>query len=248
MTRRTRVAAAAVLGVLALGGCGSASEPSPPTGIDDLVIPSPSLEAGDFVAGIDNPWLPYAVGAQWTYQVTEGAERTTLTVTVLPETRTIQGVTATVVEEVLRDPASGEVLAQTRAAYAQDDDGNVWALGAETTTYDDGRPRAEESWEAGRQGAEAGLAMAAEPRVGDGYGRSYRLGEAAERSLVVDTDGSASVPYGDLLDLVETEDQSAAEPGVLVRRSYALELGLVRALTTSGGDTLVELVSYTPPA
>ena len=39
-------------------GCGTASEPSPPSGVDELTIPTPSVDPGDFVERIDNPWLP----------------------------------------------------------------------------------------------------------------------------------------------------------------------------------------------
>ena len=52
------------------------------------------------------------------------------------------------------------------------------------------------------------------------------------------------MPYGDLTDLLETEDSSPLEPGVVERKLYARGIGLVREQTVAGGDELVELVAF----
>ena len=231
MSLSARLAVAVVTSSLVLTGCGSASEPSPPTGIDELVIPTPSLDPADFVERIDNPWLPLVPGTEWTYRRTVAGKRGLVTVTVLDETREIQGVTATVVRETVADER-GRTVDETTAWFAQDDDGNVWRLGEEG------------SWEAGADDAEAGLAMPAQPRVGDGYRTEYAEGVAEERAQVVSLDGSASVPYDDLTGLLETEDSTPLDPGVVVRKLYAQGIGLVRVQTVSGGDELVELVAF----
>ena len=150
--------------------------------------------------------------------------------TVLDDTREIQGVTVTTVRTAV-------VNSRGRAAegvtwLAQDDDGNVWILGEDGV------------WEAGVNGAEAGLAMPARPRVGDGYRMEYAEGVAEDKAEVLSLDGSASVPYGDLTDLLETEDSTPLEPGVVERKLYARGIGLVREQTVAGGDGLVELVSF----
>ncbi|WP_232678895.1 hypothetical protein [Nocardioides sp. R-C-SC26] len=51
------VATATSLAVALLSGCSTASEPSPPTGIDELTIPTPDPAPSDFVPQVDNPWL-----------------------------------------------------------------------------------------------------------------------------------------------------------------------------------------------
>lgn len=229
MTRRPRVAAAAVLGTLVLSGCGSASEPSPPTGIDELVIPSASLDPDDFVEEIDNPWLPLAEGNEWRYSAKGG--QLTVTVTVLEETTDIQGVTATAVRTATSDRRL-TTSEQRIDWYAQDAEGNVWLLGEGGI------------WEAGVNGAEAGLAMPADPRVGDGYRREYAEGVAEDRALVLSLDGSASVPYDDLTGLLETEDSTPLEPGRVEHRLYARGIGLVREETVAGGDELSVLVAF----
>jgi hypothetical protein len=234
MSLSGRFAIATVTSTLVLTGCGSASEPSPPTGIDELVVPTPSIDPADFVDRVDSPWLPLAAGTEWMYRRTGNGEGGLITVTVLDETRDVEGVTATVVQETVADER-GRTLDETTTWFAQDHDGNVWCLGEEG------------SWEAGVNGAEAGLAMPAQPRVGDGFRKEYAEGVAEDQSEVTSIDASASVPFGDFTDLLETDDSSPLEPGVVERTLYARDVGLVRKQTVSGGDELVELLSFIEP-
>ena len=100
-----RCAGAALLTVTlvaALAGCSSLSDPSPPSGVDMLEIPTPSPDPDDFVDRIDHPWLPLEPGAMWVY---EG--RRTLTVEVQDRTFPIEGVETTAVE--------GRLVASLRA-------------------------------------------------------------------------------------------------------------------------------------
>ena len=44
---------------------------STPSGVDGLVVPTPAADPGDFVDGVDNPWLPLVPGHRcWTYRAT----------------------------------------------------------------------------------------------------------------------------------------------------------------------------------
>jgi hypothetical protein len=157
-----RLSAAAAVAVLAAGplaGCGSFSEPSPPTGVDELTIPTPSPEPGDFVAAIDNPWFTDDEAAYVDPAAEVAVDRT---VADGPE---VDGVTTTAV-----------TLGEVTDLYAQDERGNVWWFG-----------RVGE-WEAGTDGALAGLAVPAEPRVGDGFRRAEVPGRDL-RAEVAELDG-----------------------------------------------------------
>ena len=154
-----------------------------------LEIPTPSPDPGDFVERIDNPWLPLLPGAEWVYESTEGE---TITVTVTDRTREVAGVTTTVVRDVVTDE-DGEVVEETDDWFAQDRAGNVWYFGEDTVEYggpDRRRPDTSGSWEAGVDGAEAGIAMLARPRRGDGYEQEHAEGEAEDRATVLELDGS----------------------------------------------------------
>jgi hypothetical protein len=230
-TRGRRRTALAGLPLLLLTGCGSASAPSPPTGVDDLQIPTPSVDADDFVTGVDNRWLPLPVGASWDYDVT-GADSGTATVTTL-EGPDIEGVATTAVRTVTV-PDAGQRSATTDF-YAQDDDGNVWWFG-----------RLGE-WQAGTDDAEAGLAMAAHPRTGDGYRQAFLPGVVDQRAQVLGADFTRTVSAGEYDHLVAVSVTSPLT-GVTSQAWYAEDVGLVAQEVVAGGpETQLGLVAYDEP-
>jgi hypothetical protein len=236
---RAATAGAVVLALL-LGGtaCGSAPEQIDPSGVDELEVPTPDPDPDDFVAGVDNRWFPLPPGARWRYALTQEGERGTVVMTVLPGTREVAGIAATVVER--RTTAEdGSVLEEASAFYAQDRDGNVWHLGDETT-YVAGGPDGRGSWEAGAGGAEAGLAMPAVPRVGDGYAVEDAPGRAQDRAEVLSVDGTATVGGRRYRQVVRLEVTSPLEPGA-EEQYYAPGVGLVLADAPGSGRRL-ELV------
>jgi hypothetical protein len=229
-TRGRRRAALAGLTVLLATGCGSASEQSPPSGVDGLVIPTPSIDADDFVTGIDNPWLPLQVGASWEYDVS-GDPPGTRTVTT-HEGPDIEGVATTA---VLASTTSRGRTTEVTDFYAQDEAGNVWWFG-----------RLGE-WQAGEDGAHAGLVMAATPRVGDGYREAYDAGVVDRRSEVRGLDGSSGVPDGGNDDLLVIETTSP-QTGVVEQASYAEGVGLVSLETVEGEPEIqLGLVAHDEP-
>lgn len=235
--RATPRVAALALAVLAgvLSGCAADPPTVSPAGVDMLQIPTESPAPRDYVEEIDNPWLPWVPGSAWVYRATGGE---TVTVTVAEEPREVAGVTTTVVRDVVTD-ADGEVIEETDRWFAQDTDGNVWAFGSQGP---DG------SWEAGVDGAQAGIAMLARPRRGDGYEQEHAEGEAEGRATVISLDERLDLDSGSYGDLLLTEETSPLEPGLVERQWYAPGAGLVLEETVSGGSGEVELVEFTPGA
>ncbi len=143
-------------------GCSTGSDPSPSTGVDELVVPTPSPDPADFVEGVDNPWF------------------------VLDDAAYADGA-GTRVERVVSDGPDVGGVATTAVAldghtdlYAQDAAGNVWWLA-----------RVGE-WQAGTDGAQAGLVMPAQPRRGDGFRRAWVEGREL-RATVAEVDDTRVV-------------------------------------------------------
>lgn len=216
--RRGRASVGALVLALALTGCGSVSEEYEIAGIDELEIPTPSPDPEDFVATVDNPWLPLEDGAEWTYDVDDGVQGGRATVTVEPSTLRLGGVAVTVVRtETLigKGPATEMV-----DYYAQDRDGNVWWFGRQGV------------WDVEVAGAEAGLAMPADPRVGDGWRLALLEGVVEDRATV------ESIEDGQVVLRVESELR-----GVVVQRTYEKGVGLVRTVNLDGPAGSSELTS-----
>jgi hypothetical protein len=231
---RRRVVLAASLVVLT--GCGAAGEANPekigPRGVDELTIPTPSPDPDDFVGVVDNPWLPLAPGRVWTYDV-QASAAVNLEVSVEDEPETVAGVACVVVHSTATDDA-GKVVRESDAYYAQDRRGNVWLLGEEAPSR---------SWRAGVDGAEAGLAMPATPREGDGYRLELAPGVAEDRASVVSRAADSTVLAGTFADTVVIDTRVEVGALEVTRRWYAEGTGLVEALTTLGGTEHLELVS-----
>ena len=127
-----------------------------------------NLDPADFVAVIDNPYWPMAPGSKWVYRETdaEGTEQR-VEVTVTDRTKTILGIPATVVHDIVTE--GDEVIEDTFDWYAQDTWGNVWYLGEDTKEFENGKVVSTAgSWEAGVDGAEAGVVVPASPEAGHG--------------------------------------------------------------------------------
>ena len=221
------------LTLLFLAGCGSDST-SLPQGSE----PS-KLEPGDFVSEVDNPYWPMTPGSTWVYR--EDGQRVEVTVT--DRKKQIVGIPATVVHDVVTE--DGARVEDTWDWYAQDKDGNVWYLGEDTKEYENGKVKSTEgSWQAGVDGAEAGVVVPAKPEVGLTYRQEYYKGEAEDAARILSLDERVEVPFGRFTDVLMTKDYTPLEPRILEHKFYAKGVGPLLALTVSGGSDREELIRF----
>jgi hypothetical protein len=202
------------------------------------------LDPADFVAEIDNPYWPMIPGSAWVYRETD-AEGTMqrVEVTVTDRTKTILGIDATVVHDVVTE--DGEVIEDTYDWYAQDADGNVWYLGEDTKEFENGKVSTTAgSWEAGVDGAEAGIIVPADPELGMTYRQEYYAGVAEDEGEILSLDERAEVPFGSFDHLLMTKDTTPLEPDILEHKFYAEGTGPILALGLSGGTSREELIRY----
>lgn len=233
--RRVRLAFPLSLLVLAATACGSSEGSSLPRGSEPA-----NLDPADFVSGVDHPYWPMAPGSRWVYR--EGSQRVVVTVT--RRTKRIEGISATVVHDVVTE--DGELVEDTWDWYAQDQDGNLWYLGEQTKEYEHGKVKGREgSWEANVDGAEAGIVLPAKPEVGMAYRQEYLKGEAEDEATILSVDEKAEVPFGAFDHVLMTKDFTRLEPDLLEHKFYARGVGPVLTVAVSGGSEREELVSFT---
>ena len=228
------VAVAAV--VLLLAGCGGAS--SLPRGSEPA-----ELDPADFTVEIDNRFWPMEPGTRWTYrELDEDGTVKRVVVTVSSETKRIaNGVVARVVRDTVTQ--DGALVEDTFDWYAQDADGNVWYLGEDTAELEDGEVTTTAgSFEAGVDGAEAGVIMPADPEPGLRYRQEYYEGEAEDNGEILSLSEQAEVPAGRYRKALLTKDTVGLDPDVLEYKLYAPGVGPVLALGISGGGGREELV------
>jgi hypothetical protein len=220
------VRAAALAGLTALlTACGASPQPLGTSGIDGLTIPTPSPDPADFRDGVDNPWFPLAPGTVWTYRRDAETADVGLVAGVLPEHREIAGVATTGVRwQVARHGRQVTILVRW---YAEDRAGNVWWFGQDVRRGPVVDDLAQRSWVAGENGAEAGLVVSADPRVGDGYANAEAPRVVERRSTVVSLTATVSTPNDTYRDTVLTRDLSSLQPTQTTESFYARGIGLV---------------------
>jgi hypothetical protein len=194
---------------------------------------------------ITHTFLNFTVGNVFEYEVEtdDGVEE--ILVEVLDETRIVDGLLCRVVRD--RVYLDGLLIEDTHDWYAQDDAGNVWYMGEEVVNFeyddddnlidmsDDG------SWEAGVDGAEAGVLIWAVPVVGSSYRQEYYEDEAEDMAVVVATSVTVQLEDGTtFLNCLKTLEWTPLEPFALEYKFYATGIGLV-AEEPIPGDERVEL-------
>jgi hypothetical protein len=201
----------------------------------------PIFDPTRFVEVVDNPYFPLQPGTVFIYEGTSDGEAQRGEVTVTDQTKTILGVRCIVVRDTVT--VEGELVEDTLDWYAQDRDGNVWYMGEDSKSYENGEVVSTEgSWEAGVDGAQAGIIMPAKPQVGVEYRQEYYAGEAEDMASVLSVGGSVTVPYGAFDNVLVTKEWSPLEPEVVEHKSYAPGVGLVLAESVSGEQERLELV------
>lgn len=244
------VAAVVLLGTLAYSvqpGSAVASGPvgeaqSAPKAPPTIPLPPPS----DFVQQVDNLYSPFLPGMRWIYggDTAEGHER--ITVDVLNRTKMIEGIRATVVHDVVK--LDGELIEATFDWYAQDLRGTVWYLGEDTKVYRNGRVVSREgSWEAGVDGAMAGIVMFAHPKPGEPYRQEFYRGHAEDQAQFLTLSTQATTEAGHFSHVRLTEDTTALDPTVVELKFYAPGVGIVQEFDLSPEAARTELLSFQGP-
>jgi hypothetical protein len=155
----------------------------------------------------------------------------------------IGGVRAKVVLDVVRR-ADGSLAEKTHDWYASDHAGRVWYLGEATATYDrhgDLIDR-EGSWEAGRDGAVAGVIMPAHPHVTAAYRQEYLRGTAEDQGWIVQLGARVRTPGVSSRHAIRSFEWGRLEPHVISMKMYVRGYGMVLERDVAGGDEHFELV------
>jgi len=158
-----------------------------------------------------------------------------LTVTVLNETRMVDGVETRVVEE--RETVNGALAEVSRNYFAiSKRTSDVFYFGEDVDVYKNGRVvKHEGAWLSGVNGARFGLAMPGTPLLGARYYQELAPKVAMDRAEVVSLGEQLDTPAGKFERCLKAEETSAVEKG-REHKLYAPGIGLI----CDGGLKLVK--------
>lgn len=254
MSRTPMLVCAAAIAVVA-GGCSSndAADPGSAQAAGETRakrLPQGSetvkLDPADFTTNIDNPYWPMRPGNRWVYSETdtEGSKEKVV-VTVTNRTKQIaNGVEARVITDVVTE--NGKPVEITDDWYAQDKEGNIWYLGEAVRNYKNGKiSNTGGSFEAGVDGAQAGIAMPAKPVPGLAYRQEYYKGVAEDKGEVITVGKEqVEVPAGYFKRVLMTRDLVPTDPKVQELKFYARGVGPVLTLHTDSPGGRAALLSF----
>ena len=183
-----------------------------------------SVDKKDFVSVGANDYFRLEPGVFLALE--KGKER--LVITVLDETRLVDGVETRVVEE--RESKGGRLVEVSRNFFAFNPaDRAVYYFGEEVDIYKNGKVvRHEGAWESDKNGARFGLMVPGRPAVGDRFYQEIAPGVAMDRAEVASLDASIKTPAGEFKDCLKFIETTPIEPFARESKIYAPGIGLVK--------------------
>ena len=171
-----------------------------------------------------------------TFEGKDGGKPAGLVITVLDDTKTVDGVETRVVEE--RETKDGKIVEVSRNYFAIDKaTGDAYYFGEEVDNYKNGKlVNHAGAWEAGKNGARYGLFMPAKPKVGQKHYQEIAPKEAMDRAEVISVEETVKVPAGTFEHCLKTRETTPLEPDEKEHKFYAPEVGLL----IDGGMKLVK--------
>jgi hypothetical protein len=168
--------------------------------------------------------------------VLEGGD-TKLQITVLDETKTVDGVLTRVVEE--RGWEKGELHEVARNYYALcEQSKDIFYFGEDVDYYKKGKVVSHEgTWLAGVDGNRAGLMMPGTPKTEMRFYQELARGVSMDRAEIISLKETCKTPAGTFHDCLKVKEGSALEPTVTEYKFYAPEIGYV-------GDGELRLIKY----
>jgi hypothetical protein len=181
-----------------------------------------------------NPYFPLTPG----YQLSYAHGKDTDTLTVLNETKMIDGVVTRVVED--RELKNGRLIELTRDYYAIDAATNdVYYMGEDVDVYKNGKVVGHEgAWLSGINGAKFGLMMPGTPKAAQKFYQELAPKVGQDRAEILSVDEKITTPAGTFEKCVHVVETSALEKGLHDHKWYAPGVGQVR-------DAEMLLVKYT---
>ena len=189
-----------------------------------------SLRAEDctFSSTGRNPFFILEPNYQLVLAGGDASEAAEVTITVLNETRQVNGTETRVVEE--RESIGGELVEISRNFFAICEETNsVFYFGEEVDDYESGNIISHEgAWLAGEDANRAGVIMPGTILLGARYYQEIAPNVALDRAEIIDIGEVIQTPSGDFTYTLITRETTPLEPDVAELKYYAVGIGLIQ--------------------
>jgi len=208
----------ATAGMLLLGACSRAESQA-----DGFTADFP-IDKADLVSIGRNPYFILEPGYAL---VLEGGNEQVI-ITVLNDTKMVDGVETRVVEE--RETKGGQLVEVSRNYFAISKRTNdVFYFGEDVDMYKDGKLVSHDgAWHSGVNGAKFGLMMPGQPTVNMRYYQELAPKVAMDRAKIVSVNETVKVPAGAFTNCLKVEETTPLEPAATEYKYYCPGIGMVQ--------------------
>lgn len=191
-----------------------------------------SLDKSELTHTGRNPY--FILEAGYTLVLTDGKEQ--LTITVLDETKKVDGIETRIVEE--RETVNGKLTEVSKNYFAISKRTNsVYYFGEEVDIYKNNKIVSHEgAWLAGVNGAKFGLMMPGMPLLKARYYQEVAPGVAMDRAEIVSLSETLKTPAGEFKNCLKIEETTPLESGKEYKL-YAPGIGIIQ-------DGSLKLIKY----
>lgn len=196
------------------------------------------LENCNFASTGENSYFILKPGYQVTLEGEEDGEELQLVMTVLDETKVVNGIETRVVEE--KETKGSNLVEISRNYFALcKPTNNAIYFGEDVDIYEDGEIVSHEGgWLAGQNGSKAGMIMPEKVEVGLKYYQEVAPGVAEDRAEIVSVNDTLDTPAGTFDQVLKTEETNPLKPEEKEFKFYAPGIGLIQ-------EEAIKLVNYT---
>jgi len=175
-----------------------------------------------------NPFFMLEPGYQLVFSGKEDGEPAELIITVLNETKMVDGTETRVVEE--RESANGELAEVSRNFFAICKETNsVFYFGEEVEEYEDGKIMSHGGeWLAGESDAKAGIIMPGTVLLGSRYYQEIAPGVALDRAEIVNMNETVTTPAGTFDNVLAIFETTPLEPDASEYKYHVAGIGLIQ--------------------
>jgi hypothetical protein len=158
----------------------------------------------------------------------EDGEKLQVIMTVLDETKVVDGVETRVVEE--KESEEGNLVEVSRNYFAIcKPSNNAIYFGEDVDIYEDGKIVSHEgAWLAGQNGAKAGMIMPGRVEVGLKYYQEIAPGVAEDRAEIVSVNEVLATSVGNFEQVLKTEETNPLKPDEKEYKFYVPRIGLIQ--------------------
>jgi len=196
-----------------------------------------NVNRDDFATIGRNDYFILEPGYQLVFEGKDGDKPARLAITVLDETRKVDGVETRIIEE--RETLDGKPIEVSRNFFAIDKKTNdIYYFGEDVDEYKNGKIASHGgAWRSGKDGARYGLMMPAQTRIGAKFYEEIAPKVAMDRAEIVSNTEKVTTPAGEFENCLKTLETTPLEPDEKEYKLYAKGVGLIV-------DANLKLVKY----